>query len=120
METWKKRLLFIMAALLTLWATWPFLHDKIHGVEMDGSGTQVKFFGIGVFAAAKFIAAGICFTLACVDSISLPFTSLIDGVYGTQADKRKPPLDFAIADKFLENGMRESNTSDSSTTIPAR
>ena len=108
MDRWKKLLLLTVASLLTLWAAWPFLRDQLQDSKMSGGDPHVKFLGIGVLAAAKFIAAGICFALAYVDTISLPFTSLIDGAYGTRADKRKPPLDFAIADRFLENGMRDS------------
>jgi hypothetical protein len=64
--------------------------------------------GVGLLAAAKFIAGATLIAFGCVDSFSFPFTRFIDAVFGLAPDSRKPPLDFAQADKFLEMEMLEA------------
>ncbi len=101
-----RKLVFgLLAGGLAFWAAWPFWHSY---TAQGGEVGMMSGVGTGLLAAAKLILAGICFSIGFVDSISVPFTSFIDSVFGLTPDQRKPPLDFAPAERYLRQGMPDA------------
>lgn len=66
-------------------------------------GNALGVVGYGFLAAALLIPAGILFALAYLEAFTFPFTRIIDEVFGLVPDKRKPPLDLAIADRLEQH-----------------
>ena len=95
----------LLGSAFFLWATWPFLKGFGGSGGFEGMTTSA---GFGLLAAAKLIAAGICFAVAFADLFSLPFTKFIDSVFGMGADDRKPPLDLSQAERYMGQGMTDA------------
>lgn len=91
----------LLCGLLVYSAAAPFWQ---HLFETHAGNYQATA-GFGLIAAVKIILAASCFSLAWVEEISLPFTHVIDTVYGQAPDSSKPPLDLSQADKYLRQGL---------------
>lgn len=90
-----KRLILTGCCLALVALAWMFV-KKASGAEGNIAGGT----GYGILAAVMLIAAGIFFSMAYLEYFTFPFTRWIDAVFGLLPDKRKPPLDLAIADRL--------------------
>ena len=92
-----KRLILTGCWLALVALAWKFIKAALP-VEGAISTNNPLYFAL--LAAAMLVPAGFFFAIAHVNFFSFPFTRWIDAVFGLLPDKRKPPLDLAIADRL--------------------